>query len=280
KEEQDEILDYGFRRLREHFFEDHPFATGPDGRIEDLAQLKIENVRAHFNELLRPENLILAATGDFDRDQLLAKLKPLLTRELTPGGFEPRADAGPQAVEPKELTEVMAREQAVVFQAYPDAGIREDDFVVSEVLNELFSGMSSQLFERVREERGMAYYVGSTRVVGTKGGMFAFYAGTHPSRVDDVLEEIDGEIQRVARAEVGEEELARCRTRLKAARPMSRQTIGSRAMHAALQLCYDLPLNDDAEHAAKLDAIDAKKLAQFARRNLNPSNRVRLVVGP
>ncbi|MFO8027482.1 MAG: pitrilysin family protein, partial [Opitutales bacterium] len=140
KEEQDEILDYGFRRLREHFFEDHPFATGPDGRIEDLAQLTIEDVRAHFNELVRPENLILAATGDFDRDQLLAKLKPLLTRELTPGGFEPRADAGPQAVEPKALTEVMAREQAVVFQAYPDAGIREDDFVVSEVLNELFSG--------------------------------------------------------------------------------------------------------------------------------------------
>lgn len=280
KEEEDEILDYGFRCLREHFFGEHPFAVGADGRIQDLEQLTREDVQAHFEELVRAGNLILVATGDFERESLLAKLTPLLEDKLSARPFAPRVAAVPNVLEPKSLTEPMEREQAVALQAYPGTGIQDEDFVTNEMLNELFSGMSSRLFEEVREDRGMAYYVGSTCVIGLNGGMFAFYAGTHPSRVNEVLEEIDKEIDRVARGEVSDGELARCRTRLKAARPMGRQTIGARAMHAALQLCYGLPLNDDAEHAAKLDATDAATLAEFARRNFDPSNKVRLVVGP
>lgn len=281
REEQDEILDYGFRRLREHFFGDHPFSVGPDGRIHDLEQLTREDVVAHFKDLVRIENLILVVAGDFNREQILSELRPLLASGPPPGSTDaPRVIAVPKMTEPKAMAEVMEREQTVVFQAYPDAGIQDEDFVVSEVLNELFSGMSSQLFERVREDRGMAYYVGSTRIIGSKGGMFAFYAGTHPSQSHEVLMEIDREIERVAQGGVSEAELARCRTRLKAARPMGRQTIGARAMYAGLQLFYGLPLNDDAEHAAKLDAIEAGTLAQFARRNFAPANKVRLVVGP
>lgn len=280
KEEEDEILDYGFRCLRQHFFGEHPFAIGADGRIRDLEQITREDVQAHFEELVRAGNLILVVAGDFERDSLLAGLKPLLGDKLSRRPFAPRAVAVPNVLEPKNLTEPMEREQAVVLQAYPGAGIKDEDFVTNEMLNELFSGMSSRLFEQVREDRGMAYYVGSTCVIGLNGGMFAFYAGTHPSRVDEVLKEIDKEVERVARGEVSDGELARCRTRLKAARPMGRQTIGARAMHAALQLCYGLPLNDDAEHAAKLDATDAATLAEFARRKFAPSNKVRLVVGP
>lgn len=280
REDQDEILEFGFHRLREQFFGKHPFALGPDGRIEDLEKLNREDVEAHYRELVRACNVIVAATGDFDRDQLLPAISPLLADRLSAQSFEPKVRPFPPRIDAKDLTEDMEREQAVVLQAYPSAGIREDEFVTSEVLNDLFSGMSSQLFERVREERGMAYYVGSTCVVGLNGGMLVFYAGTHPARVDEVIEEIDREIERVAGGEVSEEELARCRTRLKAARPMGRQTIGARAMHAALQLCYGLPLDDDAEHAAKLDATDAQVLARFVQRKFDPANRVRLVAGP
>lgn len=280
KEEEDEILDFGFHRLREHFFGEHPFAVGPDGRIEDLERLTPEDVHIHYNELVRAGNLILSVTGDFDRAHLLGRLEPLLKDELSSEAFEPKALPAGEVSEPLSQRQAMEREQAVVLQAYPDAGIRDEDFVTAEMLNELFSGMSSRLFERVREERGMAYYVGSTRVIGIHGGMFVFYGGTHPSQAADVLSEIDAEIERVARSEVTEEELARCRTRLKAARPMGRQTIGARAMHAALQLCYGLPLNDDEEHAARLDSVDAGKLAEFARRYFSAANKVELTVGP
>ena len=280
REEDDEILDYGFRLLRERFFGEHPFSVGSDGRVADLEKLKREDVLGHFREVVTASNFVLSVCGDFDRDTLLAELEPLLTRDLSASVFEKTDLPVEPPAQALELVEKMEREQAVVLQAYPDAGIQEDDFVTAEVLNELFSGMSSRLFERVREDKGMAYYVGSSRIIGLKGGMFVFYAGTHPSKVGEVVAEIDDEVARVIRGEVSDEELARCRTRLKAARPMGRQTIGARAMHAALQLTYGLPLDDDAEHAAQLDAVDSGTLAAFAKRYFDVAKKVRLVVGP
>jgi zinc protease len=279
KEEDDEILDYGFRLLREKFFGEHPYRAGADGEVDDLAQLTADDVRSHFQDVIRASNCVVSVCGDFDRDALLADLEPLLTGGLAASPFEAKEYVfeGPKAI--NEVIQV-DREQMVVLQAYPDVGILDEDFVVAEVLNELFSGMSSRLFERVREDQGMAYYVGSSRVIGLNEGMFVFYAGTHPSQGDSVVREIEAEVRRVSEGGVTEEELARCRTRLKAARPMGRQTIGARAMHAALQLTYGLPLDDDAEHARKLDQIDAEQLARFAKKFFVDAKRVRLVLGP
>jgi zinc protease len=209
------------------------------------------------------------------------RLKPLLENDLCAAPFQPDQIlpyVGP--AEPVDVIERMDREQAVVLQAYPDVGIQDERYVVGEMLNELFSGMSSRLFERVREDKGMAYYVGSSRVVGLNTGMFVFYAGTHPSQAADVVAEIDQELARVVAGEVTEDELARCRTRLKAARPMGRQTLGARAMHAAINLTYGLTLDDDVEHAAKLDQVDAQALAQFAAEFFDAQRQVRLIVQP
>ena len=280
QEEDDEILEYGFRKLRERFFGQHPFAVGSDGRVEDLEALTRDDVAAHYRELVRAGNLVLSVTGDFQRESLLEGLQPLLDEQLPADAFSASAIAAPDAVTAYTGHEPMDREQAVVLQAYPDVGIQDDDFVVAEVLNELFSGMSSRLFERVREDQGMAYYVGTTRVISLRHGMFVFYAGTHPSQAAAVVREIETEIARVAAGEVTADELARCRTRLKAARPMGKQTIGARAMHAAIQVTYGLPIDDDAEHAAQLDKIDAAALARFAKKYFAEDKRVQLIVGP
>lgn len=280
-EEDDEILDYGFRKLREGFFGSHPFAVGADGRVEDLERLTRDDVQTHFEQLVTAPNTVISVCGDFDRTVLIAGLKPFLEEKLSKREFI-SGDVSPYGgpVETLDIHEPMDREQAVVLHAFPDVGIQHEDYVVSEVLNELFSGMSSRLFERVREDKGMAYYVGSSRVIGLQTGMFVFYAGTHPDQASEVIKEINGEIARVMAGDVLEDELERCRTRLKAARPMGRQTIGARAMYAAIQLTYGLPVDDDAEHAAKLDSIGAADLAAFAQNHFAAERGVRMVVGP
>ena len=281
KEEDDEILDYGFRKLRERFFGAHPFGVASDGRVADLEQLTREDVVKHFERLVTAPNVVLSVSGDFDRTHLQQRVQVLLDSGIRAVPFE--VDDTPPYAGPAQAVdwvEPMDREQAVVLQAYPDVGIKDERYVVGEMLNELFSGMSSRLFERVREDKGMAYYVGSSRIVGLHSGMFVFYAGTHPSQAAEVVTEIDAEIARVMAAEVTEDELARCRTRLNAARPMGRQTIGARAMHAAINLTYELPLDDDAEHAEKLDAVDATAMASFAQEFFDAKRQVRLIVQP
>ena len=237
-------------------------------------------MRGHYEQLLRVENLVISVCGDFPREQLIDWLNAGLN-SLSDQAFKALAvDAFSRPKAAKQLELRMDREQAVVFQAFPDVGILDEDYVVGEMMNELFSGMSSRLFERVREDKGMAYYVGSTRVLGLQSSMFVLYAGTHPDMVEEVLKEMNGEIARVIAGDVLEDELTRCRTRLKAARPMGRQTLGARAMHAAIQHSYGQTLDDDAEHAARVDAVDAQALAAFASRYLVGDRRVQLVVQP
>lgn len=279
-EEDDEILDYGFRKLREIFYGSHPFSVGSDGRVEDLESLTVDAVRDYYTSIVTAPNLTFSVCGDFQLDSIKPRFEAIcaaLSQQHLVQTEPPSSRLPQKAV---NTVEPMDREQAVVLQAYPDVGVLSDEYLVGEVLNELFSGMSSRLFERIREDQGMAYYVGSSRVIGLDQSMFVFYAGTHPSRAAQVQLEIDLEIKRVMESGVSESELARCRTRLKASRPMGRQTIGARAMHAAINTTYGLAIDDDVEHAEKLDLVDADQLSKFARKYMDPSQRVALIVGP
>jgi zinc protease len=279
RQEDDDVVSYARRRLREHFFGTHPLAVGPSGRMADLAALTPEALRTLWKRCSGAENLVIAVAGDFDRARLLAEITPWLSKRAR-GAFTPNEPDWPGLAEPVSLLETVKREQAVVLQAFPGPGVRSADFEVGEVADELFSGMSSRLFERVREEKGLAYFVRSSRTVGFSTGMFAFLAGTRPDKADEVLAEMDAEIARIAAGDVSDEELQRCRTRLKAGRKMALQTNGSRAMLALTNTLLGFPVNDWLEYDARIDAVTREALRRFAAERLNPQMRVRLVVGP
>ena len=279
-EADDEILEFGFRKMKELFFGTHPFSIGPQGRVQDLQDLGVQSILSHYKHLVKRGNIIVAVCGDFDPKLLEDHLNIRLASKLPalPKTEECQINfSGPNSLDEAES---LNREQVVILQGFSDVGILHKDFIIGEILNELLSGMSSQLFEKVRDEKGLAYYIGSTRTLGLETSMFAIYAGTHPEQSQAVIEEINSELNRIRFGEVSDLELERCRTRLKAARVMSRQTIGARAMHAAINLSYGLPIDDDAEYIAKLDACDAKSLMQFVAEYINLKNRVQLIIGP
>ncbi len=279
-EADDEILEFGFRRIRELFFGTHPLSIGPQGRIEDLQKLGVESVQSHYKHLVKRGNVVVAACGDFDPKLLENHLNVSLASKLPDLKDCAVCQINFPGPESADLVESLDREQAVILQGFSDVGILHKDFIIGEMLNELLSGMSSQLFQKVRDDKGLAYYVGSTRALGLETSMFVIYAGTHPDQSQAVIKEIDAELNRIRLGEVSDLELERCRTRLKAARVMGRQTIGARAMHVAINLSYGLPLDDDADYISKLDACNAKSLMQFVAEYFDLKNRVQLVVGP
>jgi zinc protease len=189
-----------------------------------------------------------------------------------------RSFTGPAEI--GEFVETQPRQQAVVLQAFPGPGLLASDYYVGEVADELFSGMSSRLFERVREEKGLAYFVRSARVVGLNMAMFYFIAGTEPRHAVEVLTEIESEIDRVSRGGVEAGELQRCQTRLKAARRMGLQTNAARAMQAGLNALYGLPVEDWKNYDAHIDAVDVAALQRFAQKYFQPERHTQLVVQP
>ncbi|MBK1878067.1 M16 family metallopeptidase [Pelagicoccus mobilis] len=278
KENLDDIVTAGRRALRKRFFGDYPFGESGSGSLETVSSITLDEVRAFWEQIVVGGNVTIGVSGQFDRGALKAKLESLLSKldqKVLPASgsvFAKPAEVG-------EHREVMDRQQAIVFHAYPAPGLKGDDYYVSEVADELFSGMSSELFDRVREKLSLAYFVRSARIVGLDATMFYFYAGTSPERFEEVIVELDRETNRVMEG-VGEEELARCKKRLKAAKRMSMQTNSSCASQAVLNGVYGLPVNEWRNYDEKIDAVSVDSLRAFAKRYFANENRVELVIGP
>jgi zinc protease len=276
-QQADDVVTFGRKLLRRKFFGAYPLSIDASGDEAGLRALTPGDLAALWKKCFVSGNVVLAVAGDFDRKQLVPKLKAFLAK-VPKGKLAAQAARFDQPAEVGDFVEKQPREQAVVYQAFPGPGLRAGDYYVSEVADELFSGMSSRLFERVREDKGLAYFVRSSRVVGIESGMFSFFAGTSPQRYLEELTDIDAEIARVQAGEVSIEELQRCQTRLKAARRMGLQTNSARAMQAGLNALYGQPVNDWKNYDGYIDAVTVEALRDFARTYFRKELRTQLVV--
>jgi zinc protease len=283
QQDDDDVVTLARKHLREKFFGPHPLALDPSGDQAGVKAITPADLAALHRRLCVGSNIVLAVAGDFDPKVLVPKLKAFLARIPRAKGPVTYWNVNSSAALPAtvgDLVEQQPREQAVVLQGFPGPRVNAPDFYVSEVIDELFSGMASNLFERVREQKGLAYFVRSGRVLGLDAGMFYFLAGTQPGREAEVLAEIDAEIARVQAGGVEPAELLRCQTRLKAARRQSLQTNSARAMQAGLNALQGQPINDWKNYDARIDAVTVADLTEFARRRLTRAQRTQLVVRP
>ncbi|MDR2845209.1 MAG: insulinase family protein, partial [Puniceicoccales bacterium] len=282
QEDEDDVVEFAKKRLRELFFGTHHLAVDHFGRAPDLAAITTGDLRTAHAALVTPANCVLAISGDFSRDAVLAAIEKQF------GAWQPAAANRPTQSVPLpalpartgRVDETRPCEQAVVLLAYPDTGIACDDYVTGHLLDELLSGMASQLFITVREERGMAYFVGANRVNTSRDGMFYLYAGTSPNQVEPVLAAMRAEVERIRAGALSSEEIASAKTRLSVARRMSAQTPGSRALNAALNALYKLDVNRDAWWESRLAALDAPALAAYANRYLRDAASLTYIVTP
>lgn len=278
RQEMDDVVSLGRKLTRRLFFGNYPLALDAQGEESGVRALATADLLAQWRALFTGPNTVLAVAGDFDPAALRRVTQPFLEK-LTPRAAPP-VDAvwrgpGKTGLHRERQKD---REQAVVFHAFPGPSVATPDFYVGEVADELFSGMASRLFERVREEKGLAYFVRSSRVTGLSAGMFYFMAGTAPGKEEAVAAEIEAEVARVAGGGVEASELARCHARLVAARRQSMQTNSVRALNAGINALLDQPINDAQMYESRILSVTPEVLADFARRYLDPSKSLKVWV--
>ncbi len=276
KQESDDAVTYARKSLRRRFFHGHPLAEEIGGVPEELRQVKPADLARLWARVRVGGNVVVSVAGAVSAKKLAARLRPWLQR-IPRGTFVEAASPFIPAPGRSEV-DVQEREQAVVYCAYPCGGVRANDLYVAEVADELFSGMSSRLFERVREEKGLAYFVRSSRIVGLDTGLFAFMAGTHPTHVEAVQREYAAEVERVRAGRVEPEELTRCQVRLKAGRKMGLQTNGARAMLVGLNALYGWPQEEVEAYDERIDAVTVADLRTFARTYFREEQALRYVL--
>lgn len=281
EEMQDDVVDLGRISLRRIFLAGTPWSIDPLGTRDSVSAIDQSLLATFLKERVVGDGLVVSITGDFDPDSVLASMEPLLSD--VPAGEVPL----PSLLGPGDLPgeagshqQVLDRKQTVVFQAYPSCGVLDaNGLLLAALLREMLSGLSSQLFQRVREELGLAYFVGASRVNGLSTSMLSLYSGVEKSAVDTVFNEFDAEIQRIVSGGYANEEFESCKTRMKAQRLMGMQTIGSRAMARLACSLYRYDPKLWETYNQQVDALQRDDLDAFTAAWLKPAQAVRLAIG-
>ncbi|MGA0134633.1 MAG: M16 family metallopeptidase, partial [Opitutales bacterium] len=279
REAEDDIVEKARLALLRQFFGNHPLSVDPSGDAVTLAANTREDVVALHRSLVNPANLVLGFSGDFDVEEAVSRAAerfeslpaaPFVRRSFVRHVPSARASARMEA----------AGEQAVVALAFPHCGFGTEEVVSAGIVDELLSGMASGLFRRVREERGLAYFVGSSRVEAVDQGMFYLFAGTAPGAEQEVLREMREELARIRRGDFLPDEIDAVKRRIRVARRQGRQSPGARIQGAMLRELVGLGANFDAEWERRMGAAGPVQVSAYASQWLRQAHEQELVALP
>jgi len=218
----------------------------------------LDYMRAHY----RAPAMVLAAAGNLDHDRLVA---------LAEAAFADLGGATPPAPPPArygggETRRTRDLEQVHLVLGLPGVSFTDPDFDAVSVLSTLLGGgMSSRLFQELREKRGLVYSVYSFAAAYGDGGLFGVYAGTGEAEAAELMPVLCDEIARAAAAPTPAE-LSRVKAQMKAALVMSLESTAGRCEQLARQMMVYgrvLPLSELVE---RIEAVDAAALARAAAR--------------
>ena len=261
-------------------FPDHPLGREVLGSPESVSAMTRAQVAEFHSGHYRPGNIVVAAAGAVDHDRICETVQRALTSRTVSGdGFAPTRT--PPTRPPLTRVDVERdTEQSHVVVAVP--GPHRDDeerHALGIVEHVLGGGMSSRLFQSIREERGLAYSVYAYRLGFQGGGAVAVYAGTSPEHAATVVGLIEEEFERVAQSGITEAEFDAARGHIRGSMALGLEDSGARMGRIGhSQLIHGRVLTLD-EVDQRLSALTLDQVNDSARRWLSAPRTV-VTVGP
>jgi len=257
---QDKVFDV----LGEAVFGEHPLGRPIIGRPEVVAEVGAEGLLAFHHERYVPRNVVIAAAGAIDHDELVEMVaRAQVERAGSPVPEPPSPPDADAAI--RRMFLVKPTEQVHVCLGAP--GIARDDerrFALR-VLDNIFGGTSSsRLFQEVREERGLAYSVYSFQSLYRDTGQIGLYLGTRPDNLDEALSVVGTELTRLRAEPATAAELARSKENLKGRIVLALESTSSRMNRLGSSVLGGLPLLDLDEVVERVDAVTLEDLEQLA----------------
>lgn len=273
---EDEPADLVHDVLASAMWPEHTLGREVLGEEASISAMTREEIAGFHASHYRPANVVFAAAGAVDHDHVAGEI----AARVGPSGGERPSRSAPAAPRGGPTVLERATEQAhlAVGMAAPPAG-DERRFALSILDHVLGGGMSSRLFQSIREERGLAYSVYSYRQTYEAAGALVVYAGTAPGQVRQVLDLVHAELDRVAAGGISESELHAARGHLRGALVLGLEDTGarmSRIGHAQL-VHGEVPELD--ELMARFGAVTGEEVAAVAAEVLGAPRTV-AVVGP
>jgi len=255
--------DVAHRAFMRHLFPGHPLGRDTAGSVETVKAITPADVRGFFESHYRAGTSVVAVTGPLDHDDTLGQIETAFAA-FTPGdGRVPHSEPGP--ANEGEVVEDDT-EQVHLVLGMQSISRRDPDREALDVVNHVFGGgLSSRLFDEIRERRGLAYSVYSGTSSYTEVGAFTIYAGTQPAHTAEVLELIYEQLGLLIKDGITDDELDIAKGYLTGAFELGLEDTGSRMARTAGLLMNTGSVRPVAEQVARWDAVqqdDAQRVIE------------------
>jgi zinc protease len=276
---KDDLLKSASIAMRRKLFGDSSYGLDALGTEETVSALKVADLKAHHQKLAVPNNCVLAIYGDVKATEVKAAVEKAFL------GWKQGAEVRPPAPDLRppasaRIEETRDKKQAVLVIGFPGTTIHSADRYALELIQEACSDLGSRLFMRVREQMGLAYYVGAQHFPGVAPGYFAFYTGTMPEKVDLVEKELLREAELLCAEGLTEAELKRAKSKIIGQKKISRQDLGHLASTTALDELYGLGYQHIDAEDALYEAVTLAQVKAAAVKYLKPASAVIAIVKP
>ncbi|HYQ74383.1 pitrilysin family protein [Cellulomonas sp.] len=251
---------------------DHPLGRPIGGTPDTIRAVPRDAVWEHYRQHYRPDTLVVTAAGNVDHDALAEQV----TRALQDGGWDLAAGAAPAArrgatealpvtAGASEVTVRRTTEQGNVIVG--GTGLTATDprrFTLSVLNAVLGGGMSSRLFQEIREKRGLAYSTYSFASGHADTGVFGLYAGCAPAKIDEVTDLMVAELERLADGGITDAELRRSVGQLSGGLVLGLEDSGSRMSRLGKSELVHGELLSTQESLDRVRAVTAREVQELA----------------
>jgi predicted Zn-dependent peptidase len=250
---EDDPQDKVFDVLGRAVFGDHPLGRAVIGRAEVIRRAQREEIAAFHDARYVPGNVVIAAAGSVDHDELVA-----MARDSGPSnaGAVPTTGGPPETGAPAVLFERKDTEQYHVCLGAPGVSRHDDRRFALRVLDSILGGTSSsRLFQEVREKRGLAYSVYSFSSQYADTGQIGVYLGTGPEQLAEAMRVLTSELDRMREDPASEAELARAKENAKGRLVLSLESTATRMNRLGGSILTGVPLLSVDELIDRIDAV-------------------------
>jgi predicted Zn-dependent peptidase len=259
----------------------HPYGYSILGTRETVGALDTSDLRALHGRAYHPEQIIVAAAGNVEHEALIDSLESAGWADIPSGGLPPLASPAPIVQPPGAVHFERDTAQTHIVIGSPCFAHGDPRRYAMSMIGMLFGGgMSSRLFQRIREELGLAYSVYSFQSFHEDAGMHGVYVGTTPDSARAAVDAINEELETLSSQGMSEEDLTAGKSQLKGQITLSLESPTSRMYRAAGVELYGEPYRTLDEVLALVDAIDAETVAAICRTYYSPTVQTLVSLGP
>ncbi len=251
------------------FWKGHPLGSPILGTTETVRRLGQQQLFGYHGDRFHGGNMVFSAAGNLDHDRFVEAVAAKFS--TLPSGGSPEELSAPEPSARINLRNKKALEQVQICLGVPAPPVADDSRYATSILNTVLGGgMSSRLFQNIREERGLAYSVYSDMSPYRDTGNFCVYAGTSAGKALEVVDLILAEFKNLKQSPIGEEELTRAKDQLKGNILLSLESSNARMANLARQEMYFHQFFSADEIIARINEVTAAEVQAMAQQLFEP----------